>query len=192
MKNPWGVVMGVLFGLLGSAVVVLTSSMPRGAPIQLRPAPTLAPIRIHVTGAVRHPGVYDLAVDSRIEDAITISGGFTENADQGSINLAAQLQDGAQVVVPTQRASAVSSSSTAPQTPQSETQTTETTFPINLNTATQEEFELLPGIGPVTAEKIIDYRQTHGNFTSIEDIQKVSGIGPATFEKIQELITIGE
>lgn len=178
-----------MFGLLGAGTVVVASSLPRGTPIQLRPAPTSAPIRVHIIGAVSNPGVYDLPVDSRIEDAIAISGGFTQDADQSGINLAAELQDGAQIIVPTQKVAQNSS----PKSPTSDSQQpAAATFPININTATQTELETLPGIGPVTAEKIIVYRQTNGAFATIEDIQKVSGIGPATFEKIQELITTSD
>jgi competence protein ComEA len=190
VKTHWGIAMGVLFGLLGSGAVVLASSQPRGTPIQLRPPPTPAPIRVHVTGAVIQPGVYDLAVDSRIEDLIAISGGFAADADPASLNLAAQLQDGTQITVPTQRAIVVSQSETSTQTPDNPPSTP--SFPININTASQEELEYLPGIGPVTAGKIIDYRQSEGNFASIEEIQKVSGIGPATFEKLSDLISVGE
>jgi competence protein ComEA len=190
VKTHWGIAMGVLFGLLGSGAVVLASSQPRGTPIQLRPPPTPVPIRVHVTGAVQQPGVYDLAVDSRVEDLIAISGGFTADADQDSLNLAAQLQDGAQVNVPTQKVSVVSQSTHATQTPDNQHSTP--TFPININTASSEELESLPGIGPVTAGKIIEYRQNEDGFSSIEEIQKVSGIGPATYEKLRDLIAVGE
>jgi len=190
VKTVWGLAFGVLIGLLGAGSVILASSQPRGTPIQLRPPPTPAPMRVHVTGAVTQPGVYDLPVGSRVEDLISTSGGFTADADPGSLNLAAQLQDGAQVVVPTQRSTAVSQSPDKPQT--SDQQPSSSAFPININTATQEELEALPGIGPVTAGKIIDYRQNSGGFASIEEIQKVSGIGPATFEKLRDLITVGQ
>lgn len=193
MKNWWLVVLGVLFGLFGAGAVALASSPPRGTPIQLLPPPTPAPIQVHVTGAVHNPGVYDLPLDSRIQDAIQIAGGFTENAQQEGINLAAKLQDGDQVQVPAQRTSA------APLTGETSTEYADrqtsgiSTFSIvNINTASQEELETLPGIGPVTAEKIIEYRQANGDFSSIEGIQKVSGIGPATFEKIKDLITVNE
>jgi len=142
-----------------------------------------------VIGAVANTGVYDLPVDSRVEDAIAISGGFAQDADQESVNLAAELKDGAQIAVPTQKV--VQSSSTTPPTTDSKPPVAKT-FPININTANQAELETLPGIGPVTAEKIISFRQTNGEFSIIEDIQKVSGIGPATFENIKELITVNE
>ncbi len=193
MKNWWLVALGVLFGLLGAGAVTLASSPPRGTPIQLLPPPTPAPIQVHVTGAVHNPGVYDLPLDSRVQDAIQVAGGFTEDAQQDGINLAAKLQDGDQVQVPAQRTSAAPpSDGTSAQNTDDQSTEISTFSVININTASQEELETLPGIGPVTAEKIIAYRQTNGEFSSIESIQKVSGIGPATFEKIKDLITVNE
>lgn len=167
---------------------MLASSQPRGTPIQLRPAPTPAPIRVHIIGAVSKPGVYDLPVDSRVEDGVAIAGGFNEDASHESVNLAAELHDGAQVIVPTQKV--VQNPTTSSTTTESQSPVIEA-FPVNINTADQTELETLPGIGPVTASKILEYRQANGNFATIEEIQKVSGIGPATFEKLKDLITVG-
>ncbi len=193
MKNWWLVALGVIFGLFGAGAVILASAPPRGAPIQLLPPPTPAPIQVHISGAVHNPGVYELPLESRVQDAIQVAGGFTEDAQQEGINLAAKLQDGDQVLVPAQRTSASypmgdSTSQTADQ--QSLTQSTSNI--VNINSASQDELETLPGIGPVTAQKIIEYRQSNGDFSSIEGIQKVSGIGPATFDKIEALITVGD
>ncbi|MBM3143484.1 MAG: ComEA family DNA-binding protein [Chloroflexi bacterium] len=193
MKNWWLVALGVLFGLLGAGAVILASSPPRGAPIQLLPPPTPAPIQVHVAGAVDNPGVYALPLDSHVGDAIQAAGGFADDAEQDGVNLAAKLQDGDQVQVPARRASATPSKPDPTQPTGDQPSGEETTFAIiNINTATQEELETLPGIGPVTAEKIIEYRLANGDFTRIEDIQKVSGIGPVTFEKIKDLITVSE
>jgi len=193
VKNWWLVALGVIFGLFGAGAVILASAPPRGAPIQLLPPPTPAPIQVHISGAVHNPGVYELPLESRVQDAIQVAGGFTEDAQQEGINLAAKLQDGDQVLVPAQRTSASypmgdSTSQTADQ--QSLTQSTSNI--VNINSASQDELETLPGIGPVTAQKIIEYRQSNGDFSSIEGIQKVSGIGPATFDKIEALITVGD
>ena len=192
MKNWWSVALGVLFGLLGAGAVTLASSPPRGIPIQLLPPPTPAPIQVHVSGAVHNPGVYALPIDSRVEDAIQTAGGFMNDAQQDRINLAAKLQDGDQVQVPAQSSSATATGSASTQKTEAQT-TGESSFSsVNINTASQAELETLPGIGPVTAGKIIDYRLANGDFGIIEEIQKVSGIGPATYEKIKDQITVSE
>jgi len=191
VKNWWLVALGILFGLLGAGAVILASSPPRGTPIQLLPPPTPAPIQVHITGAVHNPGVYALPINSRVEDAIQTAGGFTEAAQQDRINLAAKLQDGDQVQVPAQSESAATDPTSTQKTGEQSKEGTTFTI-VNLNTASQEELETLPGIGPVTAGKIIDYRLTNGDFGIIEEIQKVSGIGPATYENIKNLITVSE
>ncbi|MBC8507028.1 MAG: helix-hairpin-helix domain-containing protein [Anaerolineales bacterium] len=193
MKNWWLVALGVLFGLLGAGAVILASSPPRGTSISLLPPPTPAPIMVHITGAVSNPGVYDLPLDSRVQDAIFAAGGFADDAQIDGVNLAAKLQDGDQVQIPTQRTSALPETGSESSQNSGEQSSGTSTFSIvNINTASQAELETLPGIGPVTAEKIIEYRQTRGGFPRIEEIQKVSGIGPATFEKIKDQITVSE
>ncbi len=193
MKNWKSAAFGFILGLLGSAVVWLASSPPRGDPIQLQPAPTVGPIQVHVTGAVNHPGVYLLPQKSRIHDALEAAGGFTSDANEQGINLVAPLEDGRQIWVPylkiTENDSTVDNTSQS-QEFTSDSSTSQTLHLININTATREELETLPGIGPVIAEAIITYRETKGEFTRIEDIQKVSGIGPATFDDIKTHITV--
>jgi len=195
MKNWWWVALGVVFGLLGAGGIWLASSPPRGVPIQLNPPPTPAPIQVHVSGAVVEPGVYDLPVESRVQDAVQAAGGFAEDANQSALNLAALLEDGFQVWVPAVKQAQTTSGTgdTAgvadPDLDQPASQ--DSAQIVNINTANQEELETLSGIGPVTAQKIIDYRETNGLFVGIEDIQKVSGIGPVTFEKIKDLISVG-
>jgi competence protein ComEA len=192
VKNWWvAVALGVVFGLLGSGAIYLASKPPRGEAIQLLPPPTLAPIQVHVTGGVLKPGVYALPPASRVQDALEAAGGVSPNADQANLNLAAQLQDGDKLEVPTQQPNAQTSSTGSSQ--KTDDQAAGESAPIiNINTATQGELETLPGVGPVTAQKIIAYRQTAGGFSTIEEIQKVSGIGPATFEKIKMYITVNE
>ncbi len=189
MKSGWAVVLGVLFGLLGAGAVFLASSPPRGRPIELLPPPTPIPLHVHISGEVISPGVYTLPINSRLEAAIQAAGGFTENALQDGLNLAQPLQDGDKIEIPSMEIARTTSSAETDLTIERQPQA-ESTALININTASQTELESLPGIGPITAEKIIAYRQENGPFTAIEEIQKVSGIGPATFERIQTLITI--
>ncbi len=187
MKKFWGTAFNLLSGLLAAGLLFLINSAPRGEPVLLLPPPTRAPVMVHVSGAVAHPGVYSLPPDSRVQDAIEAAGGALPEAQFGSLNLAAHLSDGEKVNVPfpSPTANPQTANTGAETTPQSE-------FPININTATLEQLETLPGIGPVKAQAIIDYRTEHGPFQTIEEIMDVPGIGPATFEQIKDLITVGD
>jgi competence protein ComEA len=133
---------------------------------------------------------------SRVKDAIQAAGGFTQEADPGGLNLAALLQDGDLVWVPNKAVAGTGSTAVPPAArlgaPAIDPEPGRAGGRINLNTATAEALESLPGIGPVTAGKIIAYRVEHGPFATIEAIQDVSGIGPATFAKIQDMITVSE
>jgi competence protein ComEA len=134
---------------------------------------------VDVVGAVRRPGLYRLARGSRIADALTRAGGATAKADLAQVNLAAPLADGEQIVVPrrgTGVAGAGSGSAAAP------------AAPVQLSTATLEQLDSLPGVGPVTAQKILDYRQKHGAFQSVDELDAVPGIGPKRLEQLHELV----
>jgi competence protein ComEA len=191
VKNVWREALIVVLGLLGTGVILIASSPPRGNPIQLLPPPTPAPIQVHVTGAVNQPGVYTLPVNTRVSDAIQAAGGFTDDANDQAINLAAFLQDGLQIWVPSTIPEQASEYNAGSQDAYRDQRFQSTIGAlININTAPQEVLEALPEIGPKTAENIITYRQIEGFFTSIEDIQKVPGIGPATYEAIKDQITV--
>jgi competence protein ComEA len=188
MKTWWLLAVGIIGGLLGSGLIYLTSSQPRGEGITLLPPPTSAPIIVHIVGAVLEPGVYSLPIKSRQQDAIEAAGGFLSDANPQALNLAAPLQDGDRIVVPTipsdtQTPATSPSKSTIVELPSSNTL-------ININTASQTDLENLPGIGPVKAQTIIAYRESNGFFGLIEDIQNVPGIGPKTFENLKSLITV--
>jgi len=192
MKTWWAVAFGIAGGLLASALILLASSPPRGEPIQLIPPPTQAPLLIHVAGAVQHPGVYSLPRDSRVQDALNAAGGTLSEADLQAINLAAFVNDGDRIVIPIFRPTEpTAGQANIPVTPNPGSQKPLPGGIVDINSASQEELESLPGIGPVTAQKIITYRQTQGAFASIEDIQNVSGIGPITFDGLKDLITVG-
>jgi competence protein ComEA len=141
---------------------------------------------------VLNPGVYELPPRNRVQDAIAAAGGLIDSADTNVINLAAFIEDGQYLAIPYQNVELIYAS---PQAPTSLPTTSRSAIididgPININTANQEELETLPGVGPVIAQRIIEYRQINGSFQTIEDIQKVQGIGPKTFEKMQEMITV--
>ncbi len=194
MKNALYVLLGVMAGFILAGTLVFVSRAPAGEAIILQPAPTQAPIAVHVIGAVPRPGLYELPEDSRVQDAIDAAGGLLAEADENAFNLAALLEDGQQLDIPYKFGSAPENdtgSSDLPSSSESENSTDDpNTELVNINTATVEELDSLPGIGPTTAQKIIDYRTENGPFSVIEDIMNVSGIGPATFEDIQALITV--
>ena len=167
-----------------STPIVVSTPPPTSTPL---PTPAPLPIRVHVSGAVRQPAVYELPPGSIVQDALDAAGGPAPDADLDHINLALGLQDQQQVYVPCQgetnpppsvSGGALGSGGSAGAM-------------VNINTATTVELETLPRIGPVTAQHIVDYREANGSFESIEDIQDVPGIGPATFEGLRDMITVG-
>jgi competence protein ComEA len=135
---------------------------------------------VHVVGAVRRAGLFRLRDGSRVADAVARAGGPTRHADLAAVNLAAPLVDGQQVVVP--RHGPAGTAPAVPGTPGSGAK-------VSLGSATVEQLDELPGIGPVTAEKIVDWRTTHGPFQSVDDLDDVPGIGPARIEQLRELVT---
>jgi competence protein ComEA len=144
---------------------------------------------VHVVGAVRRAGLYRLPDGSRIADAVQRAGGSTKHADLAAINLAAPLVDGVQVLVPRRAAPGVVPPEVAAGGgPGSETPGIGGPKP-SLSSATAEELDQLPGVGPVTAQKIIDYRTEHGPFRSVDDLDAVPGIGPTRIEQLRDLVT---
>jgi competence protein ComEA len=178
----------VLLLFVGSKLLARPQASAALAPPAAPPtetATTPAGVVVDVVGAVRRPGLYHLGQGTRIADAVSRAGGATPKADLSLINLAAPLADGEQVVVPKRGAAAVSGPAAggagavagAP-----------STGPVHLSTATLEQLDSLPGIGPVTAQKILDYRQKHGAFTSVDELDAVPGIGPARLDQLKDLV----
>ena len=165
-------------------------SLPQPVAVHARPAPastvaaTPSTVIVHVTGSVASPGVYDLPEGARVVDAIEAAGGAKRGAERGALNLAAVLVDGQQVVVP-RAGEAPVPSATAGAAPG----TTAGTL-VNVNTATADELETLPGIGEVLAATIVQHREEHGPFTSVDQLLDVSGIGEVTLEEIRDLVTV--
>ncbi|HEX2697764.1 MAG TPA: ComEA family DNA-binding protein, partial [Anaerolineales bacterium] len=172
------VLIGVLAGFILAGGLLLVSRLPSGKPVELEPAPTNPPLEVHVIGAVVRPGVYSFPEGSRVQDAVTAAGGLLTEADPNAINLAARLEDGQQLDVPYQNGAGPVSKSSGPfsviSTPSDQSSSDETTTDqVDINTATLEELETLPGIGPTLAQRIIDYRNQNGPFQQIEDIMNV-------------------
>jgi competence protein ComEA len=151
-----------------------------GGELRAEPRPRMI---VHVVGAVRRPGLYRLADGARIADALRRAGGATRKADLSLVNLAAPVADGTQIVVP-RRAPPPEAGGTA----EASGDTGSTSGPVHLNTATVEQLDELPGVGPVTAQKIIDYRAQHGAFSSVDDLDAIPGIGPARLEQLRDLV----
>jgi competence protein ComEA len=139
---------------------------------------------VHVVGAVRRPGLFRLREGERVADAVARAGGATGKAYLAGLNLAAPLVDGIQVVVPTK--AAADAGAGLPGQPGA---AGELGPKVSLATATAEELDELPGVGPVTAQTIIDYRTEHGPFRSVDDLDAVPGIGPTRVEQLRELVT---
>jgi competence protein ComEA len=144
-------------------------------------APESSRLVVYVVGAVRRPGLYRLSPGSRVADAVARAGGATRRADPAALNLAAPVADGQQVLVPARlpRAVAAAQGAPVPGAP---------VGPVQLSVATAEQLDALPGIGPVTAQKIIDYRAAHGALRSVDDLDDIPGIGPARVEQLRGLV----
>ena len=141
-------------------------------------------ITVDVKGAVKSPGIYDLPVGSRVNDAVQKAGGLTEQADSKSLNLAQKVSDEALVYVPTKGEEASQQSGSGA------TSSTSKEKKVNLNKASLEELKQVKGLGGKRAQDIIDHRETNGKFKSVDELKKVSGIGAKTIEKLKDYVTV--
>jgi competence protein ComEA len=182
---------------VGGAGLWYVRSLPR--PVEVRAAaaspaagpsatgsPDVVPILVDVAGWVRHPGVYEFHDGDRVIDAIEAAGGARRGAALDALNLAAPLADGTQILVPRREASG--SAGSAPSAPSVDGGVTSSK--VNINSASAEELETLPGIGEVIAQEILDYRTANGPFASVDDLLDVSGIGEVTLENVRDLVTV--
>jgi len=150
------------------------------------PATTTTSTRVvvDVVGAVRRPGLYRLGQGDRVADAVARAGGATRKADLSLVNLASLVSDGEQIVVPRRGAAVGAAGGAATGSGAGGA----STGPVHLNSATAEQLDALPGVGPVTAQKILDYRQKHGAFSSVDELDAVPGIGPARLDELRDLV----
>jgi len=202
LNKPWILLLsGLLIGLLAAGVVLLIAQPRQGVPIILALAPTPTatglpvptqtpePILVQIGGAVHSPGIYSLPSDARLEDLISASGGLAANADQNRINFTVRLHDGDYYYMPIPGEDIPATATNAPGNI-GVTGETSFTYPLNLNTATQEELESLPGIGPSKAADILTYRDEYGPFATLEDLANVSGIGDVTVESLSDFLYV--
>jgi competence protein ComEA len=179
-----GVVVALVLLVLGGRMLHRPARPAVAPPVRVSaPARTVtsAQLYVNVVGAVRRPGLYRLPDGARVADALARAGGVTQRAQVELVNLAARVADGEQVVVPRRGAGGA-----APVPAGSGTAAA--SGPVHLNSATIEQLDALPGVGPVTAQKIVDYRQEHGGFKSVDDLDAVPGIGPARLENLRGLV----
>ncbi|GIW04210.1 MAG: hypothetical protein KatS3mg059_0830 [Thermomicrobiales bacterium] len=180
-----------------AAVVAASSAALAVAFLDARSAPPIVisdpptSIVVSVEGAVARPGVYTLPTGSRVNDALVAAGGVTADADLTALNLAARLRDGQRLIVPSVLAASAdelssSRGSPVPSLPAQETASGR----ININTATIDELDTLPGIGPAKAQAIVEYRTAHGPFRTVDELVLVDGISPAMLDRLRPLITV--
>ncbi len=151
-------------------------------------------IYVHVGGAVISPGLYELTEGDRVQQAISLAGGFSEGANADALNLARQVTDGEQIIVPAVQEVTNEDASSTSSTSQSSSATSSSataTGKVNINTATSEDLQTLKGVGPAMAQKIIDDRTANGPYKTIEDLKRVSGIGDKKFAAIEASICVG-
>lgn len=195
------VVLSVLLVVLALAGHRLAQAGTASAPEVVAPleivaqAPTRRSVVVHVVGAVRRPGLYRLREGARVADAVSRAGGATRRAELAGLNLAAPLVDGIQVLVPRRLAVADGLESTGGD-PAAEPFSAEGAAgdaglgpKPSLSSATADQLDELPGVGPITAQKILDYRAEHGPFRSVDDLDAVPGIGPTRIEQLRDLVT---
>ncbi len=179
----------------GQSVLGMASSAPSPSSSST-PSSLASPqeLVVYVCGAVSRPGVYHLAPGARVADLLAAAGGARPKAALQAVNLAAKLLDGQQVVVPLRGATGSTVTAVAgaagSTTATAGSSGTGAAAPVDLNTATLEQLDALPGVGPATAQKIIDYRTANGGFKSVDDLKNVSGIGDAKFATLQPLVTV--
>jgi len=174
--------------LLAARFILPAGTTSPAAPLPPTPAPGVgaagpsARVVVDVVGAVRRPGLYRLPHGARIADAVARAGGALGKADLAQVNLAAPLADGEQVVVPRRGAAGSAAGAGGSGGPAAPAQ------PVQLSTATLEQLDSLPGVGPATAQKILDYRTKHGAFSSVDELDAVPGIGPKRLEQLRTLV----
>jgi competence protein ComEA len=173
-------------------VLAAPSSSPAAPAAPASPSPA-ADVVVYVCGAVKSPGVVRVPADARVADALALAGGAEARAELAAVNLAAKVVDGQQIMVPERGAVVVGGAVSAGGSGSAASAAGSAAAPgapVNINTASLEELDALDGVGPATAQKIIDYRLASGPFKTIDDIKNVSGIGDAKFAAMKDSITV--
>jgi len=171
-----------------SSGAVSTAPTPRAGATTTASVPAVGTgiVLVHVVGQVRHPGVVRLPVGARVEQALAAAGGATSKADLARVNLARPVVDGEQIVVPKPGEAMTGAAGVAGGPPG----TASAAAPVDLNTAGLAELDTLPGVGPVLAQRILDWRQKNGRFSTIDELGEVSGIGEKVLENVRPLVRV--
>jgi len=190
LKLVWLGILGILL-----AVAAVKFLLPVKSPDDMELISGNREIVVYITGAVDNPGLYRLPLDSRLDDVLKLAV-LSTNADREVLNPAQKLKDGQKIVVPyiveqSEQESNPAALSNGGQAKQSAVKSGNPPGKVNINSAGLAELDTIPGIGPALAQRIIDYREQNGLFSSPEEIQNVSGIGPKTYEKMADYITVG-
>lgn len=164
----------------GGAPVAVAPLRPRTRAATRPGAAAAPPIVVDVVGAVRRPGLYRLRRGARVADAVARAGGLTRRAERTAVNLAAPVADGQQVLVAARGTVVGAGGAGVGGAP--------TGGPVSLSTASAEQLDTLPGVGPVTAQKIVSYREQHGPFTAVAQLDAIPGIGPARLDELKGLV----
>jgi competence protein ComEA len=215
-KNEQKALLVIIFFLLAGAGVRIYSNfngdsnvipvnkyaepLPTANPVELptskeeSPTPQIKETKdiiAHICGGVKNPGVYSLPENSRVKDFIDAAGGVSKDGVIDAINLARMVRDGEKIVIPQAGKTATGNENGGTVSePDAQISPEENKGKVDINAATLADFDSIPGIGPVIAQRIIDYRKTKGIFKSVEDIKEVKGIGEKTFEKIKNYIEV--
>jgi competence protein ComEA len=177
----------------GSAAVSVDGPAVPPPPGAAPSTPAGAPVLVHVAGEVRRPGVYSVPRGGRVHDAVQLAGGLTSRAEQAGVNLVARVSDGQQVVVPRRGAAGAAPAGAGPAgggaSLGAAAPGTAPGAKVSLASATIEELDAIDGIGPTLAKRIVEYRDQHGGFRSVDELRQVDGIGAKRFESLREAVT---
>lgn len=194
-RDPRRLAVGAAAALILIALAAWYLARPRPSASAATPPPAAISVSgdsggggrvvVDVSGAVKKPGVYRLSAGSRVEDALRRAGGATHHADLSQVNRAAKLEDGRQILVPLRASAGADAAATDAAAPGATP-----SAPLNLNTATAEQLDTLDGVGPATAQKILDYRKAHNGFGSVDELDQVPGIGPKRLASLREHLRV--
>lgn len=171
----------------GSAPV---DGSPSGGPTSSLPVAPPVTVTVHVAGQVASPGVYAVPSGGRVADAVIAAGGTSSEADVEQLNLAARVSDGERIYVPRKGEAPPPVAGTVPPSSAATSKGGGPAGPVDLNTATAEQLEALPGVGPATSKAILAYRTSHGRFRSVTELLDVPGIGPAKLEALRPMVRV--
>lgn len=190
MKNAVMISIGVLIGLILAGFGIFFIKQPTTDQITILPTETPVPLVVYISGDVKEPGVYRLLPGSRVVDLVKVAGGFLEGANYERLNLADILVDGEQIKISSDDGAVPTPMLTIGDNGLTTSLLSPDFEPINLNTATQQDLESLPGIGPTLAQRIIEFRDINGDFATVDDLSIVPGISSTLMDEVRDYLTV--